>query len=91
LVDIVFPRQRIALFVDGCFWHGCPIHDTWLKNNGQWWRAKIEANRSRDRDTGRRLIDLGWTVIRIWEHKEVMAAVGRGSPRTRLRGSGSDD
>jgi DNA mismatch endonuclease (patch repair protein) len=76
-VDIVFPRQRIAVFVDGCFWHGCPVHGTWPKNNAQWWRAKIEANRSRDRDTDRHLADLGWVVIRIWEHEEIMAAVDR--------------
>jgi DNA mismatch endonuclease (patch repair protein) len=76
-VDIVFPRNRIAIFVDGCFWHGCPTHGTWPKNNAQWWRGKIEANRSRDRDTDRRLTDLGWTVIRVWEHEEVMAAVER--------------
>jgi len=76
-VDIVFPRQRIAVFVDGCFWHGCPVHGTWPKNNAQWWRAKIAANLERDRDTDRRLTELGWTVIRVWEHEEVMAAVER--------------
>lgn len=74
-VDIVFPRWRVAIFVDGCFWHGCPTHGTWPKNNAQWWRAKIEANLERDRDTDRRLADLGWRVIRIWEHEELMGAV----------------
>jgi DNA mismatch endonuclease, patch repair protein len=76
-VDIVFPQQRSAVFVDGCFWHGCPTHGTWPKNNAQWWRAKIEANRSRDRDTDRSLTDSGWRVIGVWEHEKVMAAVER--------------
>jgi DNA mismatch endonuclease (patch repair protein) len=76
-VDIAFPRQRIAIFVDGCFWHGCPSHGTWPKNNAQWWREKIEANRLRDRDTDRRLTNLGWIVIRVWEHEEVLATVER--------------
>jgi DNA mismatch endonuclease (patch repair protein) len=76
-VDIVFPRQRIAVFVDGCFWHGCPVHGTWPKNNAQWWRAKIESNRVRDRDTDKRLTDLGWIVIRVWGHEEVIVAVER--------------
>jgi DNA mismatch endonuclease (patch repair protein) len=60
------------VFVDGCFWHGCPEHASWPKANAQWWREKIEGNRARDRDTDRRLRGDGWMVMRIWEH-EVMA------------------
>lgn len=69
VADIVFPNLRIAIFVDGCFWHGCPEHGSWPKNNGEFWRRKIEANKARDEDTTRRLIDLGWQVIRVWEHE----------------------
>jgi DNA mismatch endonuclease (patch repair protein) len=72
--DIAFPRQRIAVFVDGCFWHGCPEHGTWPKQNADWWHEKIEANRRRDADTDARLGDEGWKVIRIWEHEPAEVA-----------------
>jgi DNA mismatch endonuclease, patch repair protein len=72
--DLVFPRGRVAVYVDGCFWHGCPIHGTWPKNNAQWWREKIEANRARDRDTDRRLRDAGWLPVRVWEHESAVVA-----------------
>jgi DNA mismatch endonuclease (patch repair protein) len=67
--DIAFPRARVAVFVDGCFWHGCPEHGTWPKANADWWRAKIEANRRRDAETDRALAEQGWAVIRVWEHE----------------------
>ena len=76
-VDIVFPRARTAIFLDGCFWHGCPKHRSWPKNNAEWWRRKIEANIARDRDTDRRLRRQGWKVVRIWEHEAIEAAVDR--------------
>lgn len=76
-VDIVFPASRTAVFVDGCFWHGCPEHGTWPKNNAEWWRAKIISNIARDRDTDRKLADAGWTVIRVWEHETAEAAANR--------------
>ena len=66
--DIVFRKLRIAVFVDGCFWHGCPTHCTWPAHNRAWWRAKIARNRARDDDTDRQLKTAGWTVIRVWEH-----------------------
>jgi DNA mismatch endonuclease (patch repair protein) len=69
--DFVFARQRWAVFVDGCFWHGCPEHVTWPKANAEWWRAKILANRVRDGDTDARLRASGWTVVRVWEHEDV--------------------
>ena len=75
--DVVFPRQRIAVFVDGCYWHGCPEHGTTPVTNTEWWRKKIETNRERDRDTDRRLDDLGWIPIRVWEHDDPAAAVDR--------------
>jgi DNA mismatch endonuclease (patch repair protein) len=75
--DIVFPRVRLAVFLDGCFWHGCPIHASWPKTNADWWRAKIEANRERDRDTDERLAAIGWTVVRIWGHEKLEEVVKR--------------
>jgi DNA mismatch endonuclease, patch repair protein len=68
--DLVFRRARVAVFVDGCFWHGCPQHGTWPKANADWWRAKIEANRRRDKDTTQHLAAAGWFVIRFWEHSD---------------------
>lgn len=67
--DLVFTRARVAVFVDGCFWHGCPEHGTWPKSNVEFWREKIKTNRNRDHDTNARLAAVGWEVIRIWEHE----------------------
>lgn len=75
--DIVFLRPRLAIFVDGCFWHGCPQHGTLAKANGTWWREKIAANKERDRDTDRRLAQDGWRVVRVWEHETPSEAVER--------------
>jgi DNA mismatch endonuclease, patch repair protein len=65
--DIVFREKKVAIFVDGCFWHACPVHATWPKANAEWWKAKIEANQQRDRDTDKRLVEAGWKVVRVWE------------------------
>ena len=70
--DIVFTRARVAVFVDGCFWHGRPEHGSRPKQNANWWREKIEANQRRDRDTDARLKAAGWTVVRVWEHDDPM-------------------
>ena len=75
--DIVIARLHIAVFVDGCFWHGCPDHATWPRANEKFWRDKIEGNRSRDRGTDERLATAGWTVIRVWEHENVGVAADR--------------
>lgn len=75
--DLVFPRRRVAVYVDGCFWHGCPEHGTWPKANADWWRAKLKANRARDRDTDRSLQAAGWTVVRAWEHEEPVVVAER--------------
>lgn len=69
VADVAFPGRKIAVFVDGCFWHGCPEHATWPKQNAEFWRQKIEANRRRDADTNERLRRLGWTVLRFWSHE----------------------
>lgn len=68
--DVVFPKARVAVFVDGCFWHGCPQHGTWPKASANWWKKKIETNQDRDRDTTARLEAVGWRVIRVWEHED---------------------
>jgi DNA mismatch endonuclease, patch repair protein len=67
--DFVFRRQRLCVFVDGCFWHGCPRHATQPKANADFWRKKIEANRARDRRVTRELRAAGWRVLRVWEHE----------------------
>lgn len=66
--DFVFPKLKTAVFVDGCFWHGCPKHATWPKTRASFWLAKISGNKARDRRVNRELRKLGWIVIRIWEH-----------------------
>jgi DNA mismatch endonuclease (patch repair protein) len=76
-VDVVFPGARVAVFVDGCFWHGCPEHGTWPRNNADFWRRKIEANVRRDADTNTRLAADGWTVLRVWEHEAPAEAASR--------------
>lgn len=75
--DIVFGPAKVAVFVDGCFWHGCPKHATWPKANEDYWREKIETNRLRDRDTNERLRALGWEPVRVWEHEDVITAADR--------------
>jgi DNA mismatch endonuclease (patch repair protein) len=75
--DIVFGPPRVAVFVDGCFWHGCPRHGTAAKANAAFWREKIAANKRRDADTNRRLRSAGWKVIRVWEHENPERAAGR--------------
>lgn len=67
--DIVFRSAKIAVFVDGCFWHGCPIHGTQAKANAEFWKNKIEQNQRRDWDTNLQLKKAGWRVIRVWEHE----------------------
>lgn len=68
-IDVAFTRQRIAVFIDGCFWHGCPQHGSTPDANREWWLRKVAANQARDRDTDRVLMELGWTVLRFWEHE----------------------
>ena len=67
--DLLFPSARVAVFIDGCFWHGCPEHGTRPKSNAGWWAEKIEGNMRRDRDTDQRLAAAGWTAVRVWEHE----------------------
>ncbi|MEV2196712.1 very short patch repair endonuclease [Streptomyces phaeochromogenes] len=68
-IDVVFPRAKVAIFMDGCFWHGCPVHATQPKANAEWWRAKLDKNMARDLETTEHLAAAGWTVLRFWEHE----------------------
>lgn len=68
-IDIAFPKAKVAVFIDGCFWHGCTLHKTIPKNNRAWWSKKITANRARDFDTNEKLKAAGWLVMRFWEHQ----------------------
>lgn len=72
--DIVFPRHRVAIFVDGCFWHSCPLHGTRAKAHREWWDWKLERNRNRDEFTNKALVERGWTVVRVWEHDDPVRA-----------------
>jgi DNA mismatch endonuclease, patch repair protein len=65
----VFVREKLAVFVDGCFWHCCPEHGAAPRTNAPYWSEKLQRNVSRDRNTDKRLIALGWTVLRAWEHE----------------------
>ncbi|MFD4252523.1 very short patch repair endonuclease [Amycolatopsis thermoflava] len=90
--DLVFGPAKVAVFVDGCFWHGCPDHATWPKRNSEFWRTKIEKNRARDLDTDRRLAEAGWLSVRVWEHEDPAAAARRvadlvAARRTPVRGA----
>jgi DNA mismatch endonuclease, patch repair protein len=75
--DVVFTRARLAVYIDGCFWHGCPEHRTHPRNNSAYWAAKIEGNIARDADTDRRLDDLGWHVLRAWKHEDPASVAAR--------------
>jgi DNA mismatch endonuclease (patch repair protein) len=70
-IDIACIRAKVAVFVDGCFWHSCPEHATFPASNAAWWAAKLAANQSRDAATTEHLIDLGWEVLRVWEHEDM--------------------
>lgn len=86
-IDVAFTRAKVAVFVDGCFWHGCPEHGTRPRSNSLWWQEKLAANIARDTDTDRVLRDLGWLVLRIWEHEppakaaELVEATLNSNPR----------
>jgi DNA mismatch endonuclease (patch repair protein) len=75
--DVVFPRRRVAVFVDGCFWHCCPQHGTSPKTNSRYWKAKLERNVSRDRTIDAALSMDDWHVIRVWEHEPIDQAVAK--------------
>lgn len=75
--DIVFGPARVAVYVDGCFWHSCPDHGTRPKANAEWWERKLDRNQERDRETDLVLREHGWRVVRIWEHEDAGEAADR--------------
>jgi len=75
--DVVFPAERVCVFVDGCFWHGCRLHFTVPKTHSSWWKEKVEDNRRRDRRKTAKLRAAGWEVIRLWEHQIVPSSMPR--------------
>jgi len=84
--DIVFGAVKVAVFVDGCFWHGCPEHGRrQTQANPAYWSDKIAANRARDADTDSRLVDAGWVSVRIWEHESPQEAADRIAAAVRQR------
>lgn len=72
--DIVFTRRRVAVFIDGCFWHGCPEHGGQPKRNPDYWSLKLRGNRERDQRNTHALVSAGWVVLRFWEHEAPEAA-----------------
>jgi DNA mismatch endonuclease (patch repair protein) len=75
--DLVFRKVKLAVFIDGYFWHGCPIHHTRAKSNAGFWSEKVAANRTRDLDANERLDTAGWLLIRAWEHESLESVVDR--------------
>nr|WP_198955233.1 very short patch repair endonuclease [Kineosporia sp. R_H_3] len=84
-IDIAFTRAKVAVFIDGCFWHGCPDHGEVPASNTDWWIAKIHRNRVRDADTRQILEDAGWVVLRFWEHEAPEQVVLRIRDQVRAR------
>ncbi|MER8116210.1 very short patch repair endonuclease [Streptomyces sp. NPDC094031] len=94
-IDVAFTSTKVAVLIDGCFWHGCPEHATHPKSNAQWWRQKLDRNIARDLETTEHLVAAGWEVLRFWEHESPVtvalrveeavhrrrAAMGRGRTR----------
>ncbi|WP_268915922.1 very short patch repair endonuclease [Actinomadura logoneensis] len=72
--DLLFTRAHVAVFLDGCFWHGCPEHHTKSATNADYWAEKVRRNRERDAETDRLLAEAGWKVIRVWEHEDPVQA-----------------
>jgi DNA mismatch endonuclease (patch repair protein) len=73
--DVLFTKDKVAVFVDGCYWHGCPSHGSMPSSNRDFWVAKIEGNKRRDAETDRLLVEKGWFVVRVWEHTPIEDAV----------------
>ncbi|MEO3839136.1 very short patch repair endonuclease [Nonomuraea sp. B10E8] len=86
--DLVFTKAKVAVFVDGCYWHGCPepAHFRPSQRNSEFWRDKIATNQERDQETGRLLREAGWVVIRVWEHENMAVAAARIADIVRGRG-----
>lgn len=90
--DFAFTKQRVAVFVDGCFWHGCPLHFKMPASNQAFWSERVSTNMQRDRRTTRRLRENGWYVIRVWQHdlKKSVRFVSRLQRALKLRAASTD-
>ncbi|MFF7811233.1 very short patch repair endonuclease [Streptomyces sp. NPDC007945] len=93
-IDVAFTSVKVAVLIDGCFWHGCPEHATHPKANAEWWRTKLDRNMARDRETTEHLTAAGWEVLRFWEHeapedvvRHIAAAVARRRGATKRGGT----
>lgn len=87
--DIAFPVAKVAVFVDGCFWHACPEHGVLPKNNREWWKVKLAATRERDRRKDAELEVMGWLPIHVWEHEDVATAASQIEQIVRSRRDGA--
>lgn len=85
--DVVFTRQRVAVYVDGCFWHGCPEHGTTPQSNAAYWGPKLARNAQRDAMTDKALRAAGWTLVRVWEHEPVERAAAAVTAAIRTAGA----
>lgn len=88
-IDVAFTRAKVAVLIDGCFWHGCPEHATRPKANAEWWRQKLDRNMARDAETTEHLTAAGWEVLRFWEHEtaeEVVQRIAAAVERRRVQG-----
>ncbi|RLV56757.1 DNA mismatch endonuclease Vsr [Aeromicrobium phragmitis] len=83
--DLVFVAAKVAVFIDGCFWHGCPEHHTAARTNAEYWASKVRQNRARDVETDRLLVEAGWKVLRVWEHEEPTTVAERVAAEVRAR------
>lgn len=86
--DVVFGPEKVAVYVDGCFWHSCPEHGSMPKANAAFWKRKLERNQQRDMETDAALHQSGWEVVRVWEHEEVAEAADRVEDVLRARRKG---
>ena len=84
---MLFARGKVAVMIDGCFWHGCPVHGTQPKANAEWWREKLATNIARDRDTDTLLLRAGWLVLRFWEHENPGEAAKKIAKMVKMRRS----
>ncbi|MEY2243628.1 very short patch repair endonuclease [Streptomyces sp. BF23-18] len=84
-IDVAFTRAKVAVLIDGCFWHGCPEHATRPKANAEWWREKLDRNMARDRETTEHLVTQGWVVLRFWEHETPEEVTARVASTVRRR------
>ncbi|MEU9831683.1 very short patch repair endonuclease [Streptosporangium sp. NPDC048047] len=85
--DLVFSKAKVAVFLDGCYWHGCPDHHRPAERNREFWSEKIAKNRDRDRNTDETLTAAGWLVIRVWEHENPVESANRIASAVRERSS----